>query len=41
MGKGDTFDEAFEKKDEVEGTMLSPFKYKFVPPLIQSKENAL
>jgi hypothetical protein len=41
MGKGDTFDEAYEQKDDIEGGLLSPFKYKFVPPLLPGRESTL
>ena len=41
MGKGDKFDNAYDLKNDIEGGFLSPFKYKFVPPLVPNKENTM
>lgn len=41
MGKGDTWDDAYECKAEVRGFFLSPLRYKFIPPLVPEKDNVL
>lgn len=39
MGKGDTWDDAYELKTD--RNFLSPLRYKFIPPIVPRKENAL
>lgn len=39
MGKGDNFDAAYEYK--MDKYYLSPLKFKFIPPLVPGKDNAL
>jgi len=41
MGKGDTFDDAYDRKEEKGGSIISPIKYKFVPPLVPCRDSTL
>lgn len=42
MGKGDTFDSVYDHKDDGIGSaFISPLKYKFMPPLLPSKDSTI